>query len=144
MSPNVSRVAIVPAALAAVLLVGGLEAAPPAPVLLGLGTLRGVKYVEVTLDTTRFAKDRTATIRIVNKAGFSVRGEIRACETIFDRKDPRFSPIRPVESGPFLVRPGQTVTITRPFQLVDPKLGPPDGGAYVLNDDLDAEPGCKD
>ena len=85
-----------------------------------------------------------ATMTIVNNRDIALRGDIRACDTIFLPKDARFSPLRPAESGPFFIGPKSTVTIARLFRLVDPTKRPPDGGVYALTGDPDPEPGCKD
>lgn len=118
--------------------------ARPAWALLSLNTFAAGKDVQVTLDTGPFRDTGVATMTIVNNRDIALRGDIRACDTIFLPKDARFSPLRPAESGPFFIGPKSTVTIARLFRLVDPTKRPPDGGAYALTDDPDPEPGCKD
>ncbi len=111
---------------------------------LSLATLEVASAVTVSLDASRFKQERVATIKIENKAGFAIEGTIPACSTIFQPKDGRFSPLRPGESGNFLVGANKTVLLTRPFRQIDPKKQPPDGTTYILNDALYPEPGCKD
>jgi len=109
-----------------------------------LGTRAAAKDVQVTLDTKRFKDEGVATMRITNRLPVTIRGVVPACDTTFESKDARYSPIRPKESGRFVVGPKQTVEITRPFLVMDPKKLPPDGSAtYVLNDDLAVYPGCR-
>jgi hypothetical protein len=131
------------AAAVTIAALGGLPGTAT-PDRLSLATLEIAGTVTVSLDASRFKQERVATIKIENKSGFAVEGTIPACSTIFAPKDGRFSPLRPGESGNFLVGANRTVLLTRPFRQIDPKKQPPDGTTYVLNDALYPEPGCKD
>jgi hypothetical protein len=119
------------AAFGALLLLGA--AAAGARTLLSLEVLAQAGYVEVALDASRFRQDRVATIRITNKVGIVIEGEIPPCVTLFESADGSRSPLSPAEAGPFRVGPGRTIEVTRPFQLVQPGKAPPDGGTYRLS-----------
>ena len=124
------------------LLAAPLEAKPA--LTYTLGTRAAAKDVQVTLDTTRFKDEGVATIRVTNRLGIAITGDVPACDTTFEPKDSRYSPIRPKESGRFVVGPKQTIELTRPFRVMNPnKLPPAAGVAYVLNDDLPVDPGCR-
>ena len=109
-----------------------------------LGYLADDGALEVTLDVARFAAERVAVIRIVNKRAWVVQGQVPACLTIFTTGDPGDSPVRPAESGAFIVPARSEVRLIRPFRLVDPSKRPPGRGVYRLNDDALPEPGCRD
>jgi hypothetical protein len=126
------------------LLPGAPRAAADPSGLPSLGVLAEIGDVEVALDAARFAEERVAVIRITNKRAWPLRGWVGACATVFATRDPRDSPLRPAESGPFIV-PGQgRIQLARPFRLVDPAKRPPGRGAYALDEEAGVEPGCKD
>jgi hypothetical protein len=140
----VIRAAVVAlAAIAAVCLAGGTGALAAPGIGADLGFLVDHDVVQVSVDTARFAGDRVAAIRITNRQPFVVRGFIGACRTIFTAS-PAHSPIRPAESGPFVVGPKETVTIVRLFALVDRSKQAPGSAPYRWDDEAEAEPGCRD
>lgn len=108
-----------------------------------LTQLADLDVVEVRVDAARFAAERVVAMRITNRKPYVVRGFIGACQTVFTPADPGHSAIRPAESGPFAVAGQATVTIVRPFRLIDPAKRPPGTVAYRLDDAAEAEPGCR-
>jgi hypothetical protein len=103
---------------------------------LTLATLAMVGFVDVTLDTSRFGQEQVATIKVANKMGFPIEGEIPACFTVFEPADTRLAALVPAESGGFTVGAAKTIQVTRPFRLLDPSKRPPDGSAYRLSQPL--------
>jgi hypothetical protein len=109
-----------------------------------LSSLAEAGEIEVSLDPARFRAERVAVIRVVNKQDLAVTGLVPACLTIFTSADPADSPLRPAESGPFLVPPRSEIRLIRPFRLVDPTRRAPGQGPYKLDGEATSERGCQD
>lgn len=133
------------AALGALLLalVAGTAVAAPAD-RLALSTLADGRWLEVSLDTSRFPREGVATIVITNPSAFPVEGRVPACDTLFRPADAAYPILRPVESGNFVVGPKQTLRLPRLFRAVQSGKRDPAGTTYRLDDNLDAEPGCRE
>jgi hypothetical protein len=132
-------------ALAIVVALAWATPALARPDRFGLDTLESFGDVTVALDTARFARERVATIRVTNNRRAAIEANIPACRTIFVPADAAFSRLRPAESGQFLVGPGETVRIIRPFHMIEPSKRPPGNNtAYKLDEDASAETACKD
>lgn len=112
--------------------------------LLSLEALERFGFVEVTLDTTRFREEKIAVMRIVNRLGVPVEGEIGACDAVFETDDGRVSPLTPVESSTFTAGPRQTLELARLFRVADPARRRPERQAYRLASFPDQIPGCRE
>lgn len=133
------------AALGGVLLALVTGAAGAAPVdRLALSTLADGRWLEVSLDTSRFSREGVATIVITNPWPFPLEARVPACDTLFRPADAAYPILRPVESGNFVVGPRQTLRLPRLFRAVRAGKPDPAGTTYRLDDDLDAEPGCRE
>lgn len=111
---------------------------------LALSTLADGRWLEVSLDTSRFSREGVATIVITNPSPFSIEGRVPACDTLFRPADAAYPVLRPAESGNFVVGPKQRLRLPRLFRAVPSGKRDPAGTTYRLDDGLDAEPGCRE
>jgi len=96
---------------------------------LTLTQIAALQVVEVSVDMSRFPRDRVAIIEIKNPNDFPVRGFISRCDTVFRPEDSSLAALLPAESGDFIVRPRQRVRIARLFRSAEPGKRLPDGAA---------------
>jgi hypothetical protein len=130
-------------ALGTVAVTAGAASAAPHE-LQSLGSLVGAGEVEVFLDAARLRAEGVAVIRIVNRSDRAIAGAVPACQTVFTTEDAGDSPLRPAESGPFIVPARGEVRLVRPFRAVEPGKRAPGSRSYALDADALSEPGCRD